>query len=150
MQWALCEYAIIHAILPPSPVILWIELGGKSKWLPLNFGYHDVMRTGPIIAILLQIISSFFFFFFLAMHYRACSKHLCIFLCCNFSSLSGSPPFMASTAEELRGEIRKGDVNLETDFWSTIKPSGELSSNLPVFFFFFFYSGSRLQLHFLL
>ena len=29
--------------LPPSAVILWIELGGKPKWLPLIFGYHDVM-----------------------------------------------------------------------------------------------------------
>ena len=31
-----------------SPVILWISLGGKPKWLPLKFGYHDVMRTRPI------------------------------------------------------------------------------------------------------
>ena len=31
----------------PSPVILWIELGGKPKWLPSNFGHHDVMRTAP-------------------------------------------------------------------------------------------------------
>ena len=28
---------------------LWIELGGKQKWLPLNFGYNDVMRTAPIL-----------------------------------------------------------------------------------------------------
>ena len=47
-QWGLCAYVILHTILPPSPVILWISLGGKPKWLPLNFGYHDVMRTGPI------------------------------------------------------------------------------------------------------
>ena len=26
------------------PVILWTDLGGKPKWLPLNFGYHDIMR----------------------------------------------------------------------------------------------------------
>ena len=44
-QWNLSAYV---TILPPSPVILWIELGGKPKWLPLNFGYHDVMCTGPI------------------------------------------------------------------------------------------------------
>ena len=31
-----------------QPVILWILLGGKSKWLPLNFGFNDVMRTAPI------------------------------------------------------------------------------------------------------
>ena len=30
------------------PVILWILLGGKPKWLPLNFGFNDVMRTAPI------------------------------------------------------------------------------------------------------
>ena len=52
-----CEYVIpfhtissvvVHTILPPIPEILWIELGGKPKWLPLNPGYHDVMRTSPI------------------------------------------------------------------------------------------------------
>ena len=47
-QMGLCEYVIFHTILPSSPVILWIELSDKPKWLPLNFGYHDVMRTGPI------------------------------------------------------------------------------------------------------
>ena len=31
-----------------QPVILWILLGGKPKWLPLNFGFNDVMRTAPI------------------------------------------------------------------------------------------------------
>ena len=39
---------IVHTILGGSPVILWISLGGKSKWLPLKFGYHDEMRTSPI------------------------------------------------------------------------------------------------------
>ena len=34
-------------VLGGSPVILWISLGGKPKWLPLKFGYHDVMRTSP-------------------------------------------------------------------------------------------------------
>ena len=48
-QWGLCAYIIVHTILPPSPVILWIEQGGKPKWLPLNIGYHDVMRTAPIV-----------------------------------------------------------------------------------------------------
>ena len=32
-SWGLCAYVIVHTILPPSPVILWIELGGKPKWL---------------------------------------------------------------------------------------------------------------------
>ena len=32
-----------------QPVILWIELGGKPKWLPLNSGYHDDgKRVGSI------------------------------------------------------------------------------------------------------
>ena len=48
MQWGLCEYVIVHTILGGSPVILWISLGGKPKWLPLKFGCHDVMRTSPI------------------------------------------------------------------------------------------------------
>ena len=47
-RWGPCEYVIVHTVLPPSPVILWIELGGNPKWLLLNFGYHDVMRTRPI------------------------------------------------------------------------------------------------------
>ena len=34
-----------------QPVILWILLGGKPKWLPLNFGFNDVMRTAPIAVI---------------------------------------------------------------------------------------------------
>ena len=34
--------------MPPSPVILWIELGGKLKWLLLNCGYHDVIRMALI------------------------------------------------------------------------------------------------------
>ena len=46
-QWGLCEYVIVHTILGGSPVIRWISLGGKPKWLPLKFGYHDVMRTRP-------------------------------------------------------------------------------------------------------
>ena len=47
-EWGLCEYVIVHTILGGSPVILWISLGGKPKWLPLKFGYHDVMHTSPI------------------------------------------------------------------------------------------------------
>ena len=47
-RWGLRDYVIVHTILPPSPVILRIELGGKTKWLPLSFGYHDVMHTVPI------------------------------------------------------------------------------------------------------
>ena len=47
-DWVLCEHVIVHTILGGSPVILWISLGGKPKWLPLKFGYHDVMPTSPI------------------------------------------------------------------------------------------------------
>ena len=49
--WGLCEYIIAHTNVPPNPVILWIELGGKPKWLPLIFGYHDVMHTGTVTTI---------------------------------------------------------------------------------------------------
>ena len=41
-------FVIVHTKFPLQPVILWIELGGKSKWLPLTFGYCDMMRTTPI------------------------------------------------------------------------------------------------------
>ena len=53
-QWGLCQYVIVHTILGGSPVILWISLGGKPKWLPLKFGYHDVMRTIPILQTTLE------------------------------------------------------------------------------------------------
>ena len=40
---------IRHSIreIATQPVILWILLGGRPKWLPLNFGFNDVMRTAP-------------------------------------------------------------------------------------------------------
>ena len=37
IEWRLCKYIIVHTKFTPSPVILWIELDGKPKWLPLNF-----------------------------------------------------------------------------------------------------------------
>ena len=37
-QWGVCEYVIVQTILGGSPVILWISLGGKPKWLQLKFG----------------------------------------------------------------------------------------------------------------
>ena len=48
----MCVYIIIHTILPPSPVILWTELGGKPKWLPLNFGQHDTHCLVPVFTII--------------------------------------------------------------------------------------------------
>ena len=47
-KWGQCQYVIVRTILGGSPVILWISPSGKPKWLPLKFGYHDVMRTSPI------------------------------------------------------------------------------------------------------
>ena len=43
-------------ILCGSPVIPWISLGGKPKWLPLKIGYHDIMRTSPISRHMYQCI----------------------------------------------------------------------------------------------
>ena len=70
----MCIYVIIHTILPSNPVILWIELGGRPKWLPLNFGYHDVMHTAPNTGPYLWSTSYvftyslvFFFFFCIGM-----------------------------------------------------------------------------------
>ena len=38
---------IVHTKLPPSLAILWTEpVASKPKWLPLNFGCHDIMRMG--------------------------------------------------------------------------------------------------------
>ena len=47
-----------HHFATGSPVILWIQLGGKPKWLPLKFGYHDVMRTSSIVH-LQRLINSY-------------------------------------------------------------------------------------------
>ena len=58
LKWGLCEYVIVHTIWGGSPVILWISLGGKPKWLPLKFGYYDVMRTRPIMLSLERIQAS--------------------------------------------------------------------------------------------
>ena len=48
-KWGLGAYVVVHTILPPSPDILWIELGGKPKWLPLNFRDHGVKCPATII-----------------------------------------------------------------------------------------------------
>ena len=53
LQWGLCEYVIVHTNLGGSPVILWISLGGKPKWHPLKFGYHDVIRARKIFSVIL-------------------------------------------------------------------------------------------------
>ena len=49
-KWGQCEHVMVHTIFGGSPVmiILWISLGGKPKWNPLKFGYHDVMRNSPV------------------------------------------------------------------------------------------------------
>ena len=60
-MWYLCEYIIVHTKWPPSPVILWIGLGGKPKWLPLNFGYNVTIHTGPIELCLTNICSDIAF-----------------------------------------------------------------------------------------
>ena len=41
---------ICHSIrkIATQPVILWILLGGKPKWLPLNFGFNDVVHMAPL------------------------------------------------------------------------------------------------------
>ena len=36
VRWGLYTYFIAHTVLVGSPVILWISLGGKPKWLPLK------------------------------------------------------------------------------------------------------------------
>ena len=34
-QWGMREYVIVHTIWGCSPVILWISLGGKPKWIEI-------------------------------------------------------------------------------------------------------------------
>ena len=41
----LCEYILVYTKLPPSPVILRKELGGKPKMVSIE--YRDIMRTAP-------------------------------------------------------------------------------------------------------
>ena len=54
---ACVHLVIVHTKLPPSPVTLWIELGGSPKWLPLNFGYHDAMWITTISCFVLFFTS---------------------------------------------------------------------------------------------
>ena len=50
LRLAMGAVRIRHSIreFATQPVILRILLGGKPKWLPLNFGFNDKMRTAPI------------------------------------------------------------------------------------------------------
>ena len=38
-----------HEIATQFNHSVYLELGGKPKWLPLHFGYNDVMRTSRIM-----------------------------------------------------------------------------------------------------
>ena len=57
-QWLKCDYVKFHTFLPPSPVIVWVELDDKSKWLPSDSGYNDVMRQANNIIICRKIVTS--------------------------------------------------------------------------------------------
>ena len=49
-QYGLYEYIRLsaHYIAGQASHSVDVELSGKLKWLPLNFEYHDMMRTGPM------------------------------------------------------------------------------------------------------
>ena len=44
-----CSVEVFRQMRPCSHEIAVQPLGGKSKWLPMNFGYHDALRTHPIV-----------------------------------------------------------------------------------------------------
>ena len=69
------SFVIVHTILGGSPVILWISLGGKPKWLPLKFGYHDVMHTSPIFV---NCIFSWFVLILIFVNWGLPSIKICI------------------------------------------------------------------------
>ena len=114
---------ICHSIreIATQPVILWIELGGKPKWLPLNFGFNDVMRTAPLYQIQhytdeihevetvrLPVISS---------RYILPGAYLALCACC-----SRPPPPPPSRREKVgrsgsRSVKRKCDRQRENAFW---------------------------------
>ena len=85
--WGLCEHihpdhSSVHTNLPPSPVILCKELGGKPTWLLLNFGYHDIMDTGPMSWYLNMIFVSLPDVFWVAMAtYLVWLRSRCCQLC---------------------------------------------------------------------
>ena len=59
-DWHRRAYAIVHTNLPrANPVILWIKLGGKPKWLPLNFSCHDFLHTMNTVTSLCHILCRF-------------------------------------------------------------------------------------------
>ena len=47
-DWGLCEYVVVNTILPTSPVIFLDRTGWQTKMATIEFGYHDVMCTGPL------------------------------------------------------------------------------------------------------
>ena len=96
-EWGLCEYVIVHTIVPPRPVILWIELGGKPKWLPLNSGYHDVMRT---VCIAQMHVGSVWYSGFFSFTSTDVKKEL--------------------TIEGEKGRKRKNEENLRTAIWRCV------------------------------
>ena len=57
--------------LPPRPVLLWIKQGEKPKWLPLNFGYHDLM--GMLSTLLDEFVSCCAFFLLPLLRFPVCS-----------------------------------------------------------------------------
>ena len=57
VHWDLCGCVIAHTFLPPSSVILWIELGGKPVWHPLIL---DIMTWCTQAAFSFDLVSASF------------------------------------------------------------------------------------------
>ena len=107
-QWGPCAYVIVYGNLPPSQSFCRYCWVAKPKWLPLNFGFNDVMRTASIspsqaVCLYVQVcvclsvcvyvfiskrstlcdISSYsFFFFFIKIDVIVERVSLTMFLCC--------------------------------------------------------------------
>ena len=68
-----------------QPINLMTELVGKPKWLPLNFGYHDVMRTAPVDCNFCRVPYHPFFsflFFCVCVHVCVCAcVRACVCVC---------------------------------------------------------------------
>ena len=81
-QWGLAYARIHHSHHFPSPVILWIELGGKPKWLPLNLDTMTSCARPPFSKYLSSIFlflssSSFFLLFRLKPVWEKAKVSLC-------------------------------------------------------------------------
>ena len=127
-EWGLCEYVIVHTKLPHSPVILWTELGGKPKWLPLSL---DTMMYNAHRTIQQQMCNGDSF---------ECGLFLCL---CPQANLRSRPVLVCDSHVYLQLVLctlsnGAGHYYLQVHRIQRVRMEELNQSTLTYFFFFFF------------